>query len=32
MAKKGETRTAKNDFAAEEDLEICGFTSEPIVP
>jgi len=21
----------KNDFAVEEDLEICGFTSEPIV-
>lgn len=28
---KGEIWTVQNDFAAEEDLEICGFTSEPIV-
>lgn len=30
MAKRKQDQPPKNDFAAEEDLDICGFTSEPI--
>nr|WP_312292415.1 hypothetical protein [Clostridium chromiireducens] len=30
MAKKKTSKVSKNDFAPEKDLDICGFTSEPI--
>jgi len=30
MAKKKTSKIPKNDFAPEEELDICGFTSEPI--
>ncbi|EHI98153.1 hypothetical protein CDLVIII_1460 [Clostridium sp. DL-VIII] len=30
MARRKQDKLPKNDFAVEEDLDICGFTSEPI--
>lgn len=30
MAKRKQNKLPKNDFAAEEDLDVCGFTTEPI--
>ncbi|MVX64826.1 hypothetical protein GKZ28_14095 [Clostridium chromiireducens] len=30
MARRKQNKLPKNDFAAEEDLDICGFTAEPI--
>lgn len=30
MARRKQNEIPKNDFAAEEDLDICGFTAEPI--
>lgn len=30
MTKRKQNQLPKNDFAAEEDLDICGFTSQPI--
>ncbi|MVX67000.1 hypothetical protein GKZ28_25430 [Clostridium chromiireducens] len=31
MAKRKQNKIPKSDFDAEEDLDVCGFTSEPIV-
>jgi len=31
MARRKQNEIPKNDFAAEEDVDICSFTSEPIV-
>ncbi|MFW2487761.1 hypothetical protein ACN077_04195 [Clostridium chromiireducens] len=31
MAKRKKSEPPKNDFAAEEELDVCGFTSEPVV-
>ena len=31
MARRKQNELPKNDFAAEEDLDVCSFTSEPIV-
>ncbi|AWK51074.1 hypothetical protein DIC82_08625 [Clostridium beijerinckii] len=31
MARRKQNEIPKNDFAAEEDLDVCSFTSEPIV-
>ncbi|WP_341478166.1 hypothetical protein [Clostridium chromiireducens] len=31
MAKRKKSEPPTNDFAAEEELDVCGFTSEPIV-
>lgn len=31
MAKRKKSELPKNDFAAEDDLDVCSFTSEPIV-
>ena len=31
MARKKASIPPKNDFAPEEDLDICGFTSEPVI-
>ncbi|WP_297429872.1 hypothetical protein [Clostridium sp.] len=30
MARRKQNALPKNDFAAEEDLDVCGFSSEPI--
>lgn len=30
MARRKQNEIPKNDFAAEDDLDICGFTTEPI--
>lgn len=31
MARRKQNKIPKSDFDAEEDLDVCGFTSEPIV-
>ena len=31
MARRKQNEISQNDFAAEEDLDVCSFTSEPIV-
>jgi len=30
MARRKQNKLPKNDFAAEEDVDVCGFTTEPI--
>lgn len=31
MARRKQNAIAKNDFAAKDDIDICGFSTEPII-